>query len=120
MKRGAEIEPQVALDEVEQIEARRPCGGLEIRPGAAGKVQHLMVAVGNDIGWRVALGDLRRPAADVAREARRANRRRQSLVRLLAAGEARRQRKFGKHPRRSFEPPEKPVLAVDRREQLLM
>ena len=57
VERGAQIDAEVAMDEVEELEARRPGRRLEIMAGAAGEVQHLEVLVHDDVGRRVALRD---------------------------------------------------------------
>ncbi len=116
MQGGADVQAQVAMDQVEQVEIGRPGGGLEIAAGAAGEVQHLVLFVDQHIGGRMPLDDLLRPAAEGGRDPR-ADAARQRLGQSTHAM-AGSQREFRKHPGDGLQPPEHPVAPVDGSEQL--
>ncbi len=56
-QRAAQLKPQVAVHQAQQIERRSARGRLDVAAGAAGEMQDVEILVGDDIGRRIALGD---------------------------------------------------------------
>jgi hypothetical protein len=64
VKRRTKVEPQVAMDEIEQVERRDARGRLQIAACLAGEVQDLMFGIDHHISGGVSFGDLARATAD--------------------------------------------------------
>ena len=106
------------MNQIEKIQARKAGGGLQIFPGAAGKVEHLMLCVDDHVGRRVAIGDLVGALAYRGSKPGQANRRSDLLDRGFA-GVACHERELGQDLGRCLHAAEQPVLAIDRDEKLM-
>src|SRR4051812_16136453 len=54
---GAQMVAQIRMRQMKQVQRGRPASRVDVAPGPAGEMQHIVGAIDDHIGWRVTLNE---------------------------------------------------------------